>query len=102
MGAMKAQKTTTERGLGNVHQKARKSALRALQEGAPCPFCGLGMFRSQDLDLDHSIPRALGGTKGDRLAHRSCNRAAGARLGNQRRAAARAASVRTLRTSRVW
>lgn len=100
---MKAQKTTTERGLGHRHQQARKRALRAHQDGAPCPFCGEGMFRTQDLDLDHSVPRALGGTKGDRLAHRSCNRSAGARMGNRMRGAARrAASARAVPTSRVW
>ena len=48
-----------------------------------------------DLEADHIIPRALGG-KGSALrwAHRTCNRSAGATLGNQLR--------RTVVRSRDW
>jgi hypothetical protein len=42
------------------------------------------MYKSQPLDRDHVIDRALGGAQGPAvLAHRWCNRSAGARLGNQ-------------------
>jgi len=44
------------------------------------------MYKWQKLDRDHVVDRALGGTAGPAvLAHQSCNRAAGARLGNQLR-----------------
>jgi 5-methylcytosine-specific restriction endonuclease McrA len=77
--------TTTERGLGGAHQAARRAAMKALRDGDPCALCGHGMHRDQALDLDHAIPRALGGADGPlRLAHARCNRSAGARLGNQR------------------
>jgi hypothetical protein len=56
------------------------------------------MHRGQLLDLDHVTPRALGGTGGPSLlAHRHCNRAAGARLGNAMRGRARA-----WRQARSW
>jgi 5-methylcytosine-specific restriction endonuclease McrA len=80
--------TTTQRGLGHTHQKARAAAVIALQDGQPCPRCGRPMWRSQAryLDLDHIIPRSMGGTGGPAvLAHRWCNRAAGARITNQKR-----------------
>lgn len=78
-------KTTTQQGLGWSHQKARAKALRDMQEGEPCPFCALPMFREQDLDYDHEIPRSQGGTDGPRrLSHSPCNRQAGGRLGARR------------------
>lgn len=72
-----ARKTTTQRGLGYAHQQRRAKLLRLLVEGAPCGECGEPMFRSQDLDADHTVPRAQGGTKADRLLHSSCNRSRG-------------------------
>jgi 5-methylcytosine-specific restriction endonuclease McrA len=71
---------STQRGLGTDHQRRRKALLPAAI-GKRCPFCGLPMLIGQKLELDHSIPRALGGRHGDRMAHAVCNRRAGARLG---------------------
>jgi len=72
-------KKTSERGLGAEHQRIRK-ALLPYAYGKQCAMCGLLMSKDQALDLDHSLPRALGGTHGDRIVHASCNRSAGARL----------------------
>lgn len=83
-------RTTTQRGYGYTHERARAEALRAFVEGRPCPMCGKPMYTSQGLDLDHVTPMALGGAKDGpkRLVHRSCNRRAGAVLTNARRARA--------------
>jgi hypothetical protein len=40
------------------------------------------MLPGQALDADHAIPQALGGGGELRWAHSSCNRRAGAQLGN--------------------
>jgi hypothetical protein len=74
--------STTAKGLGWSHQRAREAALRALHPGTPCPYCLLPMWPGvQDLDLDHLIPRSAGGAGGPvRLAHASCNRRHGQRL----------------------
>lgn len=69
-------------GLGYDHERRRK-ALLPYAYGTLCPFHGVVatcpglMQRDQDLDLDHSIPRSLGGTVGDRIVHASCNRSWG-------------------------
>jgi len=69
-------------GLGAEHDRTRK-ALEPLAYGKRCPYYGLVptcpgvMRRGQALDLDHSTPRSLGGTRGDRMAHASCNRSWG-------------------------
>lgn len=79
-------RSTTERGLGWDHQKRRAAALKVFREGEPCPLCGYPMSRRQRLDLDHVTPRVLGGTDGpSRMAHATCNRRAGAVLGNRLR-----------------
>lgn len=79
-------RTMTERGLGWDHQKERQRAKDLLVDGTPCGLCSRGMYHWQALDLDHKIPRALGGIGGPtRLVHRKCNRRAGARLGNKMR-----------------
>lgn len=81
---------TTASGLGWAHQKRRQEALTALQDGERCWRCGRPMFRAQALDLDHVRPRMLGGADGPAvLAHASCNRRAGAVLGNSVRSARR-------------
>ncbi len=95
---------TTARGLGWHHQLERRRLL-PLAYGTLCPFhqddprCPGLMERGQALELDHSVPRALGGHAAPRrMAHAGCNRRAGARLGNQMsRAAGRAG-----RPSRRW
>jgi hypothetical protein len=74
--------TTTGRGLGWAHQRERAADLTALVQGSPCPLCRRPMYHPQQrLDLDHSVPRALGGGAAPRrLTHTSCNRRAGALL----------------------
>lgn len=66
--------------------RRRRAALLPYAYGRPCPMCDEVMLRSQRLDLDHSTPLVLGGTQGDRIVHASCNRSAGASLGNRLRA----------------
>lgn len=82
-----------------AHKRQRK-ALLPLAYGSRCPFCGQPMLKGQKLDLDHAIPRVMGGAGGPtRMAHAHCNRRMGALIGNQRRwTAFRAAR----RVSRRW
>ncbi len=68
--------STSQRGLGHVHQQRRKQLL-PLAYGTRCALCGAMMQRGDDLDLDHSMPRSRGGTVGDRIVHSSCNRSRG-------------------------
>lgn len=78
--------TSTQRGLGGDHQADKKRLAALHRDGDPCWRCGQPMYKWQALDRDHIVDRALGGTTGPAvLAHASCNRAAGARLGNQLR-----------------
>jgi hypothetical protein len=80
------QGTTKERGLGSDHVADKNRLLALHRDGDPCWRCGQPMYKSQALDRDHVIDRALGGKDGPAvLAHASCNRAAGARASNQRR-----------------
>lgn len=65
--------TTTQRGLGWQHQQQREALLRRLVPGTPCWWCGQGLYPEQGLHADHSIPRSQGGTRADRLVHKSCN-----------------------------
>lgn len=78
---------------GWQHQK-RRAALLPHAVGTPCPGPALGprsprctglMTDPRLMDLDHTTPAALGGTAGDRIVCRYCNRSSGARLGNQLR-----------------
>ena len=79
----RSHKTTTERGLDGRHKQQRRQLL-PLAYGKPCPLCGNLMLEGQPLDLDHVQPRVMGGAGGPvRMAHRVCNRRAGARLGNR-------------------
>lgn len=83
---MARQGNTTAIGLGYAYQQDRKRAIAAMPDGTPCQLCGHPMHHAQPLDYDHVIPRALGGTNGPRrIVHRSCNRSAGAALGNRMR-----------------
>jgi 5-methylcytosine-specific restriction endonuclease McrA len=94
---MAAAPTTTQRGLGWAHQVARRRLLLAAY-GQPCPICGRVMRPDQALDLDHTIPRVLGGSRGPlRIAHASCNRRSGAVLRNRL-----ARERKTPRRSRDW
>lgn len=73
--------TTTARGYGYTHQKARAQAVAAYQPGDPCSRCGRTMWGDPSgLDYDHNDDRT--GYRG--LAHRHCNRSAGGRKGKQR------------------
>lgn len=63
--------STTARGLGWSHQQQRERLLRRLVDGEPCWWCGEPMFKTQELDADHSHSRAMGGTRADRLLHKS-------------------------------
>lgn len=77
--------TTTQRGLGWQHQKRRAELLPAAI-GTLCPLCGQPMRAGQRLDLHHSTPRAIDpGSVGDQIVHEACDKAAGARLGNELR-----------------
>jgi hypothetical protein len=81
VGQLSGRKTnTTDRGLGWKHQQHRASLLRKHIDGTPCWWCGLPMFKANPLNwdglelaADHSQPRALGGTRADRLLHGRCN-----------------------------
>lgn len=66
--------------------RRRRAALLPRAYGTDCPMCGRTMAAGQALDLDHSTPLVLGGQGvGDRIVHASCNRAAGAAVGNRLR-----------------
>lgn len=69
-------KSTTERGLGWRHQRQRRRLLAMHVDGTPCWWCGQPMYRTQDLDADHSESRHYAGPHvlADRLMHASCNR----------------------------
>ena len=99
-------RTTTERGLGSEHQREKRVQKRDLsaRPGLPCPRCGGPMYATPEqaaaaglprrlryIDLDDFPGRIYGGVQVKLLAHRYCNRSAGARLGNRRRGLKRAA-----------
>lgn len=78
------EKTTTERGYGAEHQRIRQRLMRNLRQGAPCWWCGRGMyadktrnFDGRSLNADHGVALAKGGTKADRLLHDTCNKQRG-------------------------
>jgi hypothetical protein len=76
--------TTAQRGLGAPHVADKKRLKALLRDGDPCWRCGQPMYKWQALERDHVVDRALGGAQGPAvLAHQSCNRSAGAKLGNQ-------------------
>lgn len=83
---------TAARGYGTEHQKLRAKLLPTAY-GQPCSRCGMTMHRGQPLDLDHTDDRD--GYQG--FAHRSCNRRAGVRNGNEQR---RGGAPRTFKSSR--
>jgi hypothetical protein len=84
---MTVTRQTPSVGLGADQRQARRIALANLRDGMDrCPYCMRPMHRRQRLDLDDFPARILamgaGITPIKRLSHRSCNRRAGARLGN--------------------
>lgn len=97
---MAQRRTTTEKGLGWPHQKDRARALARHHDGTPCPCLdlndcgpacpcrphgrGLPMYLDPalnpdalPLELDHTLARSQGGTRGDRLMLATCNRSRG-------------------------
>lgn len=74
--------TTTQRGYGHDHQRLRKQLLARWRPGDICARCLMPMWGPPAyIDLGHTADRT--GYTG--LEHRRCNRADGARRGNQRR-----------------
>ena len=94
--------TTSQRGYGNEHQKARARLLAALARnpGQPCRRCGQPMWPWQNLDAGHpDWAPARTRQPPDALEHAHCNRVAGARIAGL----IHAAKVRGQpRTSRHW
>lgn len=76
--------STTRRGYGWEHQKARKAALASFVVGQPCVRCGKPMTSKRGLELDHNDDRT--GYNG--LAHAYCNRKAGGEKSQRQRAVA--------------
>jgi hypothetical protein len=79
-------------GLDGAHDSARATALAQLRSGRDrCPRCRRPMWSWQALDLGDWPSRVIAARYGviprKRLEHASCNRSAGARLGNAMRAA---------------
>lgn len=71
---------TTARGLGWRHRQDVANLFRMLVDGTLCWWCARPMFKdklrnwdSRTLSGDHTHPRAVGGTKADRLLHATCN-----------------------------
>lgn len=93
-------KSTTQRGYGWSHQKARRAALAAFVVGQPCVRCGKPLTSKRDVELDHDDndrSRYLG------LAHSYCNRQAGGRKSHGSRAEEREGYCPTCdRCSRCW
>ena len=74
------------RPYGREHQQRRAQMLPEAI-GMPCRRCGKPMLPGQALDAGHPDGRALAqdpSSVADAIEHASCNRAAGAVLGNQR------------------
>lgn len=75
------------------HKKRREEMLPRAYN-TPCPRCGDLMLRGQDLDLGHSEDVVTNpNAKADRIEHATCNRGAGANIGNRRQ---------RFRPSREW
>lgn len=83
-----AKGTTTQRGYGSAHQAERERRLRLYRPGDMCAHCGQPILwwplpaARRMIDLPHTPDRS-GYLPG--LAHRSCNRADGARTANRLR-----------------
>lgn len=71
---------------GGDHKAARARLAKAGVVGMPCARCGRPIQAGQEWDADH-VDRLWAEGGGGRLlpSHRYCNRAHGARVGNQRR-----------------
>lgn len=91
--------STTARGYGGNHVAARRRWLELLRQlGAlQCTRCAQPVYFGDAVDLDHTDDRS--GYLG--LAHRGCNRSAGASKGGRIRTDRQRAAARR-RTSRDW
>ena len=83
---------TTARGLGWQHQKRRLELIESHNDGEPCYWCGLPMWKDatrnwdeRPLEADHVTPRSVATTPADRLLHQWCNRKRGAGENDHRR-----------------
>ncbi|SKI78582.1 Uncharacterised protein [Mycobacteroides abscessus subsp. massiliense] len=72
--------STTDRGLGWTHRQHRERLIRCHTDGDLCWWCNRPMFKAAErnwdaraLAADHSLARAMGGTRADRLLHSTCN-----------------------------
>ncbi|WP_083293783.1 RNase adapter RapZ [Corynebacterium sp. HMSC08A12] len=79
--------TTTQKGLGHIHQTQRRRLLYNHKNGTPCWWCGQPMYKNKNqnwdkrsLEADHSKSRRDHGTNqlADRLLHATCNAQRGA------------------------
>lgn len=92
-------RTTTQRGLGSEHQKARRALLAKLSDGDPCARCASrGIYHpmlrryTRLLEVDDFPGRVFGGPQTKALSWRRCNRQAGAIVGNKLRGLRRKAA----------
>ncbi len=89
--------TTTQRGYGTAHQRAKADALRVAYPTQPCTRCArpLGTLDPSQVHLDHAPDRThyLG------LAHAHCNTSAGAKA---RHARPTLATNKPTKRSRNW
>jgi 5-methylcytosine-specific restriction endonuclease McrA len=70
-------------GLGWEHEQKRRIEMAKLKAAGSltCWICKKQMTPDMKLDLDHVVPRKLGGQDGQvRLTHQSCNRKRGQNL----------------------
>jgi hypothetical protein len=65
-----ARGTTTQRGYGTSHQRARRQHAAAFRPGQPCARCGRPIATLEQADLGHNDDRT--GYNG--LEHAACNR----------------------------
>ena len=86
-------KTQTQMGLGWKHQQQRARLMSQHVDGSPCWWCDQPMYKDRErnwdynpeangltsgcLAADHSLARAHGGKKADRLLHGLCNKQRG-------------------------
>lgn len=76
-GSDKKDLTSRANAWGSKHKKAVARLKAKHVEGTPCQWCGKPMYLEQDLQGDHGISRAQGGTETTRLLHPDCNRERG-------------------------
>lgn len=100
--------SSTARGYDHTHRKTR-TALLPHAIGTMCPGANGGTYRSPRCDgvmsdprrmqLDHTVPLAMGGGRASVICCTPCNTGAGAAMGNRMRGARRQGAARS---SRSW